>query len=92
MSISQISAASSAAYYQQLENTAQTGAGAQTSVAQAVAVPLGAAAPPAGSSPSTGEVHHHHHRGGDDAASQSADLTQSGTAATGGSNILNTLV
>ena len=92
MSISGISAASSAAYIQQVANAAKLGTGAQTTVEQAAAAPLGSIAPtqPTSAQPS-GEVHHHHHHGGG-AAPESANLTQSGTANSSGTNILNTLV
>jgi hypothetical protein len=96
MSISGISAASSAAYIQQSQKIGEaTGTPqptAATTAAQATPTALtGPAAQPA-STQQPGAVHHHHRHGGGNAAAQSTDLTQSGTASAGGSNTLNTVV
>jgi hypothetical protein len=90
MSISGVSATSSAAYIQQQLQTATaataTGTTAQTTGAQA------ASAQQADPTQQSGQVHHHHHHGGGGQAAQSADVNQSGTATAGGTNILDALV
>jgi hypothetical protein len=87
MSISGISAASSAAYIQQAQNSGQVGAGTQTTVPQAASAPVAGTAQAPGTLQQASEAHHpHHHHGG------GAGASQSGTAAAGGTNILNTLV
>jgi hypothetical protein len=92
MSISGISAASSAAYIQQSQTATQSGTTATATTAQTAGpTPADAGAQP-GPTQQTGQVHHHHHHGGGGSAAPSADLTQPGTAAAGGPNILNTLV
>jgi hypothetical protein len=92
MSITGISAASSAAYIQQLQNAIQSGTTATATTAQTA----GPTQTDAGAQPSptqqTGQARHHHHHGGGESAAPSADLTQSSTAAASGTNILNTLV
>lgn len=91
MSISGVSAASSAAYFQQAQNSPQAGTSGQATVGQA-AGPL-----PLPATPPANEPRRHHHHGGDDAAAQTtgptnaAGPTNAGATATGGSNILNTL-
>ena len=91
MSIAGVSGVSSAAYLQQLQNTAQTNATAQAATPQSAT--LASSTAPAGATQQTGQVHHHHHHhGGGGAATQSSDVTQTGTDATGGTSLLNTLV
>jgi hypothetical protein len=90
MSINGISAASSAAYIQQLQNATPASTTAQAAT-QTSATPQTSAATQTTQAQQPGQVHHHHHHGGG-AAAQSTDLTQSGTAAIDGTNILNTLV
>jgi hypothetical protein len=91
MSITGISAASSAAYIQQLQNATPASTTAQAATPQISAAPQTPAATQTTQTQQPGQVHHHHHHGGG-AAAQPTDLTQSGTAATDGTNILNTLV
>jgi hypothetical protein len=80
MSITGISAASSAAYIQ--PGQATTPATTLGTTAQALS-----ATP---QSQPSGQAHHHHHHGGGEASGQSSAITQSGTNAA--TSILNTLV
>jgi hypothetical protein len=99
MSISGISAASLAAYFQQSKKTNATGqaSAAQPSFATQAAIATqastgtpGSTATQAAAGPQPdGQAHRrHHHHGG--AGGPASDLLQSGTASAGGTNILNT--
>ena len=94
VSISGISAASSAAYIQQPQNTIQSSATATAAPAQAtVPAPTGAA-PQSGPTQQAGPVqpsYHHHRHGGGDGGAQASDISSTGTNAAEGTNILNTL-
>jgi hypothetical protein len=94
VSISGISAASSAAYIQQSQNTIQSGATAAAVAAQAL-VPAQTGAQQPDATQQAGPVqpaHHHHHRGGGDGAAQATDISLTGTSAAEGTNNHNTLV
>ena len=90
MSITGISAASSALYTPQPQN-----ATAASTTTLAATLQTAAPANPATQTDPTqqpDQVHHHHHHHGAGGAAPPSDLTQTGTAATGGTNLLNTLV
>jgi hypothetical protein len=93
MSISGVSATSSAAYIQQQLQTATAATATGTTTAQTTGAQA-ASAQQADPTQQSGQVHHHHHHhhGGGGQAAQSADVNQSGTATAGGTNILDALV
>ena len=90
MSIAGLSAVSSAAYFQQLQQTPQAGTTAPAATAQTASVAQAGPTVQAGAPGQAGQIHHHHHGGG--SAGQASDVTQSGTASAEATNILNTLV
>jgi hypothetical protein len=89
MSINSVSATPSVPYVQQprtVGNTAQPTA-TQASTTQP---PVAGQANPA---PGQGaKAHHHHHRSGGAPAAEDPALAQSGTTASGGTSLLNTIV
>ena len=92
MSIAGLSAVSSAAYFQQLQQTPQAGTTAPAATAQTASVAQAGPTVQAGAPGQAGQIHHHHHRHGGGSAGQASDVTQSGTASAEATNILNTLV
>jgi hypothetical protein len=90
MSITGISAASSAIYTLQPQNAASAGTTTPAATPQTAAPANPATQTDPTQQPD--QVHHHHHHHGAGGAAPPSDLTQAGTAATNGTNILNTLV
>ncbi len=91
MSISSISAASSAALYQQAKSNVPLSATPASTVSPAAQVQQAGQAAQTGQLQETGETQRRHRNDGDDASSiQSSAITQSGTTAAGA--LLNALV
>ena len=91
MSISSISAASSAALYQPTKGGVPLSATpANTAVPPAAQVQQAGQAAQTGQLQETGETQRHHHRGGTGSLGQSSQIAQSGTTAAG--SLLNALV
>jgi hypothetical protein len=92
MSISGLSAASSAAYIQQSQNPNQAPPPSQVTAAQTAAPTQIGPSPLTGSTQQPGGAHHRRHQGDDNGGLQSSDALPSGSVSTGSPSILNTLV